>query len=150
MPLISNPARRNSLTSGEPRNECAAEVELLRKAGIIKTGPTLEAHMIETMQDVGLGTRNVLSQLALLMNGAESDATKLAAVGMALKLYMHPAMTPQASKAQDKVMPQISFTISVPANSQTQVDMDSILKPNAAKPPVDVEFEPSEQNIKSW
>lgn len=128
----------------------SAEIELLRKAGIIKAGETIEAHFIEEMQRVGLSVPSVLSSLATLMTGADSDSVKLGAVKQAIQLYMHPAVVNKKDQ-MDKVMPQITFNIGVPEGAKTQVAMSDILTPRPDKvsetPVIDVE---AKQNSGSW
>jgi len=134
MPVIS--ARPTSSELPHVSDPRSPEIDLLRKAGIIKAGPTIEASFIEEMQLVGLSKGEVLSQLALIMKGGETDSVKLGAIQTALKLYMHPAMV-QPKGVLDKVAPVINFQINVPSGGKTQVNMDGILTP-AARPAIDV------------
>lgn len=141
MPLI-NPSLANRVAPS-----VTPEVELLRRAGILKPEDSLESSMITQMQEVGLSTKNVLSQLAILMTGAETDSVKLAAIREALKLYMHPAFVQNRNK-EDRVPAVIQFQINTPAGAQTQINLGSILRPAAdhTSPVVDV----TPQNSESW
>lgn len=108
------------------------EVELLKKSGIIKSGDGLEGHTIELMSQVGLGLSSVLTRLAMIMEGGETDAVKLGAIKMALGLHMHPAFVPKKT-ADEKITPSIVFQINNPAGAQTNVNMMNVLAPNGQK-----------------
>lgn len=130
MPLIES--RINTTSLPPVRDARSPEIELLRRAGIIKSGDTIESNFIEEMQLVGLDKGSVLTQLANIMKCGETDSVKLAAVNTALKLYMHPALVVPKG-ALDKISPVINFQINVPAGGKTQVDMSGILNPAGAK-----------------
>jgi hypothetical protein len=126
MPLIKPPqiADRPAV-----RNDgLGAELELLRKAGIIKSADTVEGMFIETMHEVGLGPKPVLSRLAQIMDGGDSDTVKLGAVKLAIQLHMHPALNPSKA-ATDKAAPIIQFQINTPEGAQTQINLSSVLRP---------------------
>lgn len=118
------------------RELCSPEVELLKKSGIIKNTDGLEAHAIDVMSQVGLGLDSVLTRLAMIMEGGETDAVKLGAIKMALGLHMHPAFVPKKT-AEEKITPTIIFNIASPEGAKTQVNMMNVLAPNG-------------QNMESW
>ena len=144
MPLIQRPLRDTDdiETRLAPRATYASEVALLQQAGLIKSGSTIESKIIEEMQDVGLATRNVLAQIAILMQGAENDATKLAAAKLAMSLYMHPALV-SSKERMNQAQPIINFEIKVPEGSTATVNLDKILNPSGT---IDIPV----QNKESW
>jgi hypothetical protein len=108
------------------------EVELLKKSGIIKSGDGIEGHFVDMMGQVGLGPLQILTRLAMIMEGGESDGVKLGAIKLALGLHMHPAFVPKKT-AEEKQNPAIVFNISAPENSKTQINMANVLVPGGQK-----------------
>ena len=121
---------------GVPRSrrigEGSPEIELLKKSGIIKTSDGIEGHFIDLMNQVGLSPTSVLTRLAMIVEGGETDGVKLGAIKLALSLHMHPAFVPK-NKDEAKVNPTIVFNIATPPGAKTQVDMDSVLIPGGQK-----------------
>jgi len=133
------------------------EIELLRKSGVIKRPDGLEAHFVDTMMDVGLDPRSILSRIAAIMDSGESDGVRLSAAKLAAQFYMHPALVPQTAKS-DRATPQITFMITTGAKGTegsgetTVIDMKNVLMPQVV--PEEEVLEASEvetnQDIKSW
>lgn len=119
-------------TDARQRAFGSPEVELLKKSGIIKSGDGLEGHTVEVMGQVGLGLSSVLTRLAMIMEGGETDAVKLGAIKIALGLHMHPAFVPKKT-SDEKQQPTIIFQIASPAGAKTEVNMLNVLAPNGAQ-----------------
>jgi hypothetical protein len=126
------PAEFEPAIDARQRRTHSPEVELLQKSGILKVTDGLEAHTVETMGQVGLGLSSVLTRLAMIMEGGETDAVKLGAIKIALGLHMHPAFVAKKT-SEEKTQPTIIFNVSSPAGAQTQVNMLNVLAPAGQK-----------------
>lgn len=105
------------------------ETELLKRSGIIKTRDGIEGHFLEQMAEVGLDSRSVLTRVAMIMDGGESDGVKLAAARLALTLHMHPALVPRGNKDTNQA-PNITFVVNTPEGSKTPLNMQAVITPN--------------------
>lgn len=100
------------------------ELGILRQKGLaVGRKDGIERHFAEVMNNVGLDPANLMATLAQLLNSAESDGIKLAAVKFATQLYMHPAVT-GGNKTSENERPQINFVI-----DGTNVQINNVLTP---------------------
>lgn len=102
------------------------ELAVLEKAGLgdgRATKPKIEEQFLEIMEVCGLDKTAVMCKLADLMESGEMESTKIAAIRLALSLYMHPAFV-QKDKVNTGEHPTVIFNF-----SDSNVNLNQMLTP---------------------
>lgn len=105
-----------------PSQEFARELAVLQKSGFFKEN-SIEELFARDLNTVGLDRRSILSKLAALTEGADSDSVRLAAIKTVMQLWMHPGIvTRKESSSQNGN--NVTFVINSP-----NVNMQNVLTP---------------------